>query len=238
MELPALASGRILKRYKRFLADVELDGGELVVAHVPNTGRMTGCWAPGAAVQLSHSDNPRRKLAWTLERVDMGGGWVGVNTQRTNPVIEEALRQERIPGLEGYARIRREATPPLQGCRSRLDFFLQHGTGADAWVEVKNVTLLQGDCLSFPDAVSARGSRHLEDLGALVGDGCRGVILYALNRPEGCCFRPADDVDPEYGRLLRKVVEQGVEAIALRLHHTDNGIVSAEIVPVDLSVAG
>ncbi len=237
MELPALVSGRILKRYKRFLADVELDGGELVVAHVPNTGRMTGCWASGAAVQLSHSDNPRRKLAWTLERVDMGSGWVGVNTQRTNPVIEEALRQERIPGLGGYAKISREVTPPLQGRRSRLDFFLQQGTGEDAWVEVKNVTLLQGDCLSFPDAVSARGSRHLEDLGALVGDGCRGVILYALNRPEGCCFRPADDVDPEYGWRLRKVVEQGVEAIALRLRHTDSGIVSAEIVPVDLSVA-
>ena len=240
MKLPALANGRILKRYKRFLADVELDNGELVVAHVPNTGRMTGCWKPGAPVQLSHSDNPRRKLAWTLERVDMGNGWVGVNTQRTNPVVEEALVRNRVSLLDGYGRIEREKVPPLEGRRSRLDLFLSRGRDADAWIEVKNVTLLEGDCLAFPDAVSVRGSKHLRDLQLLVAKGYRAVILYALNRPEGGCFHPAAHVDPGYARLLREVVTAGVEVLALRLRHTDREIVVAESVPVmlDGSVTG
>jgi sugar fermentation stimulation protein A len=234
MELPPLTKGYILKRYKRFLADVELDGGESVVAHVPNTGRMTGCWEPGAPVQLSHSDNPRRKLAWTLERVDMGNGWVGVNTQRTNPVIEEGVIRHQITGLEGYANIAREVVPPLEHQRSRLDLFLTQGKLRDAWVEVKNVTLLQDDCLRFPDAVSVRGSKHLRDLLELVSQGYRGIILYALNRPEGSCFCPAEDVDPDYARLLRDVVAQGVEVMASRLRHTETGIVVAETVPIRL----
>ncbi|WP_419649761.1 DNA/RNA nuclease SfsA [Thiolapillus sp.] len=234
MELPLLSNGRILKRYKRFLADVELDSGELVVAHVPNTGRMTGCWEAGAPVQLSHSDNPRRKLAWTLERVDMGNGWIGVNTQRTNPVVEEALVQSRIAALEGYGLVEREKPPPLEGRRSRLDLFLSRGRHADAWIEVKNVTLLMEDCLGFPDAVSVRGSKHLRDLQLLVAGGCRGIILYALNRPEGACFRPAEEVDPDYAGLLREVVKQGVEVLALRLRHTETGIIVSETVPVIL----
>ncbi len=234
MELPPLTKGYILKRYKRFLADVELDGGESVVAHVPNTGRMTGCWEPGAPVQLSHSDNPRRKLAWTLERVDMGNGWVGVNTQRTNPVIEEGVIRHQITGLEGYANIAREVVPPLEHRRSRLDLFLTQGKLRDAWVEVKNVTLLQDDCLRFPDAVSVRGSKHLRDLLELVSQGYRGIILYALNRPEGSCFCPAEEVDPDYARLLRDVVAQGVEVMASRLRHTETGIVVAETVPIRL----
>ncbi|WP_457668123.1 DNA/RNA nuclease SfsA [Thiolapillus sp.] len=234
MELPPLTNGHILKRYKRFLADVELDSGERVVAHVPNTGRMTGCWEPGAPVQLSHSDNPKRKLAWTLERVDMGRGWVGVNTQRTNPVIEEALLQSRIAVLEGYAVVEREKSPPLEGRSSRLDMFLSGGRKPDAWIEVKNVTLLMGDCLGFPDAVSVRGSKHLRDLQLLVAQGYRGVILYALNRPEGSCFRPAEEVDPDYAGLLREVVNQGVEVLALRLQHTETGISVSDMVPVVL----
>lgn len=237
MKLPPLTNGFILRRYKRFLADVELKDGALVTAHVPNTGRMTGCWEPGAPVQLSYSDNPKRKLAWTLERVDMGAGWVGVNTQRTNPVIEEALRQQLIPALEGYASIRREVIPPLGNKNSRLDFLLQQGSAADAWVEVKNVTLWQGECLRFPDAVSVRASKHLRDLRALVKTGCRGLILYALNRPEGDCFRPADAIDPDYARLLREVVDHGVEVMALRLRHRVDGIVVAETIPVNLSVS-
>ncbi|BAO45290.1 DNA/RNA nuclease SfsA [Thiolapillus brandeum] len=235
MKLPPLTNGHILRRYKRFLADVELGNGELVVAHVPNTGRMTGCWVPGAPVQLSRSDNPRRKLAWTLERVDMGQGWVGVNTQRTNPVVAEGFHEQRVPGLEMYGKITREVKT---GQNSRLDFRLQQEGFPDAWVEVKNVTLLESECLAFPDARSERGCRHLMELSALRQQGCRAVILYALNRPEGRCFRPADQVDAEYGQLLRQVVRQGVEVLALRLVHTDTGIVVGEKVEIDLSVAG
>ncbi|WP_457675062.1 DNA/RNA nuclease SfsA [Thiolapillus sp.] len=234
MELPPLTDGRILRRYKRFLADVELEGGDVVVAHVPNTGRMTGCWEPGAPVQLSRSDNPSRKLAWTLERVDMGHGWVGVNTQRTNPVVAEALEQGKVPGLDGYRRIAREVDT---GQGSRLDLLLSAGVSPDAWVEVKNVTLLQDDALCFPDARSERGRKHLQALESLRQQGNRAVILYALNRPEGCCFRPADHVDAEYGRLLRRAVEGGVEAVALRLVHTETGILAGDLVDVDLSVS-
>ncbi len=232
MKLPPLAKGRILRRYKRFLADVELENGDQVVAHVPNTGRMTGCWAPGAPVQLSHSSNPRRKLAWTLERVDMGQGWVGVNTQRTNPVVAEALEAHAVPGLDVYGSILREVKT---GQGSRLDFLLQQEGFPDAWVEVKNVTLLVADCLAFPDALSERGRRHLQELAALCQQGYRAVILYALNRPEGHCFRPADEVDAKYGRLLRQVVDQGVEVLALRLVHTQNGIIAGDLVDIDLS---
>ncbi len=219
MLLPPLTNGWILRRYRRFLADVELADGRRVTAHVPNTGRMTGCWAPGAPVQLSHSDDPRRKYPWTLERVDMGGGWIGVNTQRVNAVVEEGIRRGKVPALAGYTRIRREVSPPQLPGRGRFDLLLEEGPRADAWLEVKNTTLLVDDALAFPDAVTERGRRHLEALAQLRDQGFRAVMVYALNRPEGRHFRPADEVDAEYGRLLRAVVRRGVEVFALRLWH-------------------
>ncbi|HEC15589.1 MAG TPA: DNA/RNA nuclease SfsA [Sedimenticola sp.] len=225
MQLPPLTNGTILRRYKRFLADVELEDGSVVSAHCPNTGAMTGCWEPGAPVQLSHSDNPRRKLAWTLERVDMGRGWIGVNTMRANPVIAEAVASGGIPPLSGYGALRREVRLKSSGHpRSRLDLHLSDGPGADAFVEIKNVTLLDGDRLCFPDAVSERGRRHLDLLLEAVRLGCRGVILFALNRPEGRCFSPAREIDPAYARRLEEVVGQGVEALAVRIRHTDEGM--------------
>jgi sugar fermentation stimulation protein A len=224
MQLPPLTNGRILRRYKRFLADIELDTGEVITAHCPNTGSMLGCWRPGAPVQVSHSDNPRRKLAWTLERVDMGQGWVGVHTGRTNPVIEEAIREGRIDELKGYHCIRREVEFRHGDEKSRFDFRLSQGDRADAWVEVKNVTLWQGAALGFPDAVTLRGRKHLEQLAQACRQGSRGVMVYALNRPEGDYFRTADEIDPEYGATLRRVVrEPGVEIVALRIEHGENG---------------
>jgi sugar fermentation stimulation protein A len=226
MQLPPLTNGRILKRYKRFLADIELPNGEVVTAHCPNTGSMLGCWQPGAPVQISHSDNPKRKLAWTLERVDMGRGWVGVHTGRTNPVIEEALRAGRINTLSGYRCIRREVKyQPSAGENARFDFYLTEGDAPDAWVEVKNVTLWQGGNLCFPDAVTLRGRKHLELLAELSGQGYRGVMIYALNRPEGECFKPADEIDPVYAETLRRVVyDVGVEVMALRITHGENAM--------------
>lgn len=223
MQLPPLTDGRILKRYKRFLADVELEDGQIVTAHCPNTGSMRGCWEPDAKVQLSYSDNPRRKLAWTLERVDMGGGWIGVHTGRTNPVIGEGLLEGRIEGLTGYRNIRSEARFEAPGLpRSRFDFFLSKGLGLDAWVEVKNVTLLDGNRLLFPDAVTERGRKHLQLLAVACSQGYRGIMIYALNRPEAGVFAPADEIDPVYGATLRKVVrEAGVEVIALRIDHLE-----------------
>jgi len=235
MLLPPLTPGRIIRRYKRFLADVRLEDGSVVVAHCPNTGSMRGCWEPDAPVEMSFSDNPRRKLSWTLERVDMGSGWVGVNTARTNGVVEEALREDRIEKLSGYREVRREVACDLPGhARSRLDLLLREGSRPDAIVEVKNVTLLDGGCLKFPDAVSVRALKHLNLLLEMTGRGMRGVILFALNRPEGRCFAPAEDIDPAYARRLREVVGQGVEAYALRIRHTVDAMIGDGLVKVEL----
>ena len=235
MQLPPLFDGKIQARYKRFLADVVLDDGHLVTAHCPNTGSMRGCWEPDARVQLSHSDNPKRKLAWTLERVDMGQGWIGVHTGRTNPVVEEAVRSGAIDSLRGYDTVQREVTYAPEGeKRARFDLYLSQGQAADAWVEVKNVTLWQETFLTFPDAVTERGRKHLELLSRACREGYRGVMVYALNRPEGDKFRPADEIDPGYGETLRQVVEQGVEVVALRIEHGPQSMQAAGEVPVVL----
>ncbi len=233
MQLPPLTAARMIRRYKRFLADVELADGSLLTVHCPNTGSMKGCWTPGAPVEISFSDNPKRKLAWTLERVDMWGGWVGVHTGRTNAVVAEAIREGRVPPLAGYAALRREVQYPVPGHpRSRIDLLLSQGSAPDALVEVKNVTLLEGACLQFPDAVSERALKHLDLLRAAVERGIRGVILFALNRPEGRCFSPARHIDPAYAARLEEVTGQGVEAYALRIRHTPDGMRGGGLVPV------
>lgn len=218
---------------------MELPDGQIVVAHCPNTGTMATCWAPGARVQLSHSANPARKLPWTLERVDMGGGWIGVNTARPNQVIAEAIAAGHIAPLVGYGHLRRElpyAPPGLP--RGRIDIGLSAGTRPDALVEVKNVTLLDQGALRFPDAVSERGRRHLDLLLAAVRSGLRGVILFAANRAEGERVGPAWSVDPAYARRLLEVVAAGVEALAVRLVHAADGIETGELLPVDLGLPG
>jgi sugar fermentation stimulation protein A len=237
MQLPRLVDGRILRRYKRFLADVELADGSSVTAHCPNTGSMLGCWAPGARVQLSRSGNPKRKLAWTLERVDMGGGWIGVNTGIVNAIVAEGVAQGRIPALAGYARLRREVPFEVPGLpRGRLDLGLYDGSGADTLVEVKNVTLWDAPCLRFPDAVSERGRKHLDLLLAATRQGLRGVILFALNRPEGECFAPARRVDPAYAERLEQVAEAGVEVLAVRMVHGAGSIHTGEGVVLRLDL--
>ncbi len=235
MKLPPLINGIIQRRYKRFLADITLEDGREITAHCPNTGRMTSCWAPGAPVQVSHSGNPKRKLAWTLERVDMGGGWIGVHTGRVNPIIAEAISAGDIAELRDYPRIRREVTFNSDQHRSRIDLLLTGGESADAWVEVKNATLLVGDQVQFPDAVTDRGRKHLDVLAELVAQGNRAVLVFAVNRPEGRCLSVADQVDPAYGRRLREVVEQGVEIVAPRLIHRLQSIVVDGSVPITLS---
>lgn len=210
--------------------------GALVTAHVSNTGSMSTCWSPGARVQLSHSDNPRRKLAWTLERVDMGAGWVGVHTGRTNGVVAEAITGGRIRALTGYRALRREVTYALDGHpKGRLDIVLTEGERrSNAWIEVKNVTLLDGDRVRFPDAVSVRGRKHLELLRAAVEQGDRGVMLFAVNRPEGKYFAPAWSIDPAYADCLCAAAAAGVELLAVRIRHTEAGLEAAEELPVKL----
>jgi sugar fermentation stimulation protein A len=235
MRLPPLTDGLMLRRYKRFFADVQLSDGAFATAHCPNTGSMKSCWASGAPVQLSHSDDPRRKLPWTLERIDMGGGWIGVNTGRVNAVMAEALEQGLVSELAGYDRVRREVACVLPGHPpSRLDLRLDLGPGAPAWIEIKNVTLLDGNRLRFPDAASVRGLKHLKLLSDLAARGERAVMLFALNRPEGICFSPAREIDPAYAETLVRVQDLGVELQARRLVHTPDGMVCGEAVPIDL----
>jgi sugar fermentation stimulation protein A len=206
-----LLEGRLVRRYKRFLADVELADGTIVTAHTPNTGSMLQCAVAGHDVLISRADNPARKLAWTLELIRVNGHWVDTHTHRTNRVVEEALRGGVIHGLAGY-----EVIPEYRVGESRLDFLLRRGEER-VFAEVKNVTLTDGGHIAcFPDAVTERGRRHLNALQGAVHQGHRGVIFFLVQRGEAKAFRPADHIDPAYGRTLREVVSQGVEVIACR----------------------
>ena len=233
MKLPQpLVSGRLVRRYKRFLADVELDDGSIVTAHTPNTGSMLQCAVPGQQLLLSRSDNPNRKLPWTWELVLVNGHWVDINTQRANRVVEEALRGNAIDGLQGYA-VRRE----FPFADSRIDFMLE-GEGERVLLEVKNVTLCcQPGLACFPDAVTTRGQKHLLELMAAVEQGYRAVIFFLVQRAEAERFAPADHIDPAYGQLLRQAVNAGVEALAYRTEVTSAEVTVGRPIPVDLSLS-
>lgn len=212
MKLPQpLIEGRLVRRYKRFLADVELDDGTLVTAHTANTGSMQQCAVPGQVVLLSKSDNPKRKLAWSWELVQVNNRWVDINTHRANRVVEEALRNNIIPEFQDYT-----VRPEFPFAKSRIDFMLQ-GSSEKVLLEVKNVTLCcEPDVACFPDAVTTRGQKHLRDLMEAKQEGWRAVIFFLVQRGEAGFFTPADEVDAEYGRLLREAVSSGVEALAYR----------------------
>ncbi len=229
MKLPPLIPGKLIKRYKRFLADIELEDGSMVTAHCPNSGSMRGCNRPGSPVMLSRSDNPTRKLAYTWELVQVDGHWVGLNTMLPNRLVEEAILNGTITELQGYARLRREVAYGSE--RSRIDLLLDGGLGR-CYVEVKNVTLVEDDRALFPDAVTERGQKHLRELQEVVQSGHRGVLLFTVQRGDGRAVAPADAIDPAYGRLLRKAVANGVEALAYRAMVQPEEIRLTERLPV------
>ena len=231
MNLPPLLPGRLIKRYKRFLADIELEDGSLVTAHCPNSGSMQGCNLPGSPVMLSLSPNPNRKLAHTWELVQVNGYWVGLNTMLPNRLAEEAILDGTIAELQGYARLRREVHYGSE--RSRIDLLLE-GEQGRCFVEVKNVTLVEDGLALFPDAVTERGQKHLRELMEVVRNGDRGVILFTVQRGDGAAVAPADAIDPVYGRLLRQAVAQGVEALAYRAQVTPEQIRLTERLAVRL----
>jgi len=209
---PPLQEGVLIKRYKRFLADIELDG-EIVTAHCPNPGAMTGCAEPGWQVAVSKSTNPKRKLPYTLEMVHNGQSWIGVNTQRANLIVEEALLAGLIPELRGY-RWQREVR---YGEKSRIDFLLrslpERGTESLCYLEVKSVTLLKEGQYQFPDSVTLRGQKHLLELQKVVADGQRAVLLFVVQRQDGDGFSAAAEIDPVYAKLLKESRKLGVEQL-------------------------
>jgi sugar fermentation stimulation protein A len=223
-QYPALIPGRLIKRYKRFLADIELVTGEVITAHCPNTGPMTGVCVTDSLVQVSKSDNPKRKLPYTWEMIQLGSTWVGTNTAMPNRVIKQALQQKLLPELANrYSTVRAEVAYG-QDNKSRIDFLL---TGTDVqpviYVEVKSVTLSTDNLALFPDTVTTRGQKHLRELIDLVPDS-KAVMLYFVNRGDCDTFAPSDRCDPKYGKLLRQAVSQGVEVLPYRFEINPQGI--------------
>lgn len=201
--------GKILKRYKRFLTDIELPSGEIVVAHSANTGSMTTCWEPGWDVLLTHHNDPKRKLQYSLELTNNGKTWICVNTSLPNKMVLEAIKDGTIKELQGYDVIKPEAKIG----QSRIDVLLTKDSGEQCYVEVKNTTLWHEGNAAFPDAVSERGQKHLRELTELAKSGIRACMLYVVNRTDVDIFKPADHIDSEYGRLLREAHAAGVEII-------------------------
>lgn len=206
---PALQSAKLLKRYKRFLADVKL-GDDLLTVHVPNTGSMTGCWDPEWPCALSHSKNPNRKMPFTLELTHNGETWIGVNTANANKLVREWLEERSLPELLGYETI----IPEKKVGESRIDFYLAgHPVQPDCFVEVKSVTLKHQGIAQFPDAVSERGQKHLRELMELKRQGFRTVMLYVVQREDVSSMSPAWSVDPKYAELLALAQNAGVEIL-------------------------
>lgn len=211
LKWPPLASGRLIQRYKRFLADVRLDNGKIVTAHCPNTGSMTGCCEAGRPVYLSRHDSPRRKLEYTWELIDMPTSLVGVNTLVPNRLVADSTAAGQIPELAGYEQLRPEVRI---GSHSRIDLLLTAARRRKCYIEIKNCTLVTQGTALFPDAVTHRGRKHLQELEKQVVDGNRGIIFFFIQRQDARQFRPADEIDPAYGRCLRRAVRKGVEALA------------------------
>ncbi|HLA29560.1 MAG TPA: DNA/RNA nuclease SfsA [Pseudomonas sp.] len=211
---PPLEQGRLLRRYKRFLADIETASGELMTIHCPNTGSMLNCMSEGARVWFSRSNDPKRKLPGTWEIGETPQGRLAlINTGRANALVEEALRAGLIAELNGFTSLKREV--PYGQERSRIDFRLDYPAGS-AFVEVKSVTMgFEGiRVAAFPDARTERGSKHLRELANLAREGVRAVQLYCVNLSGVEAVRPAEEIDPAYAAALREAASAGVEVLA------------------------
>jgi sugar fermentation stimulation protein A len=218
---PPLQPGKLVQRYKRFFADIQLDSGELITAHCPNTGPMLGVCEIGAPVQVSHSSDPKRKLAYTWEMIYVNDTWVGVNTMMPNKLIKLALEQRLIPELGNYSEIKTEVKYGQDG-RSRIDFVLVEEEKL-IYVEVKNTTYVVDDVALFPDTATTRGQKHLQELIGIMPE-ARGVMLYLINRDDMTKFAPGDAKDPIYGELLRQAIAKGLLVLPCRFQVTPIGI--------------
>jgi len=211
---PPLTLATLVKRYQRFLADVQLENGEIITLHCPNTGSMLNCNAPGSRVLFSDSGNEKRKYRYTLEAVTTpSGAWAGVNTSRANLLVQEAMEYQQINTLQGYSSLRREVRYGTEN--SRVDFLLEgHPQLPPCYVEVKNVTLeINQHHVQFPDAVTERGRKHLRELMNVCAMGHRAVLFFCVQHSSAELFSPARDIDRAYSETLREAVTAGLEVI-------------------------
>jgi sugar fermentation stimulation protein A len=229
---PPLIPARLIRRYKRFLADVEMMNGEMLTVHTPNTGSMLGCSDPGSRIWLRDSENPQRKYRYSWDITEAANGTlVGVNTGLPNRLVAEGIEGGVIEELQGYENLRQEVGYGSE--KSRIDLLLTDAAKADCYIEIKNVTTCDADGYGFfPDAVSTRASKHLRELMGVVAEGKRAVLCFCVQRGDVEKIRPADEIDPLYGKQLREALAAGVEAIAYRARVTPEEVVLETRIPV------
>lgn len=219
MKLNHLTEGKLLKRYKRFLADVELNNGDIITAHCTNTGSMKSCIEIGAPVLLSHAAHPHRKTAYTWEMIKINDRWVGVNTQMANKIAFDLLKKNAIPNLENL----RELKSEVKFEDSRFDIFGLDGD-REVWMEVKNVSMKVDEFVLFPDAITTRGQKHLKTLMRAIDLGHRAVMIYLIQRTDVSRFGAAKDIDPDYASLLQKAQKKGVEIYPVQVELSPTSI--------------
>lgn len=227
-----LEPGKLIRRYKRFLADVELPTGEVITIHCPNTGSMKNCQEPGSRIWFSTSENKKRKYPQTWQFIEVNGKHkVGINTGLSNKLVVEAIENNIITQLQGYETLRTEV--PYGEQKSRIDILLSDENKQSCYIEIKNVSLGEPGGLGlFPDAVTTRGQKHLEELMLMTSKGARGVLVFCVQHTGIQRVSPADKIDPKYGSLLREALENGVEAYAYRAKiepHRHRVLLDAEI---------
>lgn len=221
MELPEnRQAGILLKRYKRFLADVLLEDQQAITVHCPNSGSMRGCSQPGSPVVISYSASKTRKYAWTLEMVQQEGVWIGVNTSRTNALVREGLLSGVITDFGVVRHFRQEV---VVSAASRLDFLVDSSQGR-FYVEVKNCSMAEGGIALFPDAVTARGTKHLHELVRLAGQGHNAAVLFCVQRQDVHTWQPAREIDPVYAETVAWACRQGVHIMAYKAEVAPHGI--------------
>ena len=224
-----LTHGRLIKRYKRFLADVKLDSGEIITAHCTNSGTMKSCLEDNAEVYLTPVNDPKRKTKFTWEMIKINNDWIGINTENPNKLAFEAVKNGKIEKLKGYTEVKRE----VKFDDSRFDVMARNEYET-CFIEVKNVTLKEEYYALFPDAVTTRGKKHLETLIKVKEQGMRAVMLYVIQRMDVSIFAPAIEIDPEYAKTLKKAYEKGVEIIPIQAKVTPEKIELIKELPFEL----
>lgn len=224
-----LIHGTLIKRYKRFLADIKLDDGSVVIAHCPNSGSMKSCLESGAEVYLALVNDQKRRTKYTWEMIRINGKWIGINTLHPNRLVYDAITEGKIEHLKGFTNVQRE----VKFGDSRFDVYAENES-EKCFIEVKNVTLKEGNYALFPDAVTTRGQKHLRTLVEVKKAGMRAIMFYVIQRSDVDIFAPAKEIDPDYANELKVAVENGVEVFVVWAKVTPTGIELMEKLPVEI----